>query len=422
VPVTPTSLPFQEAIDFFRGKLNLPTETWTDLWQSQHDWGFVVAGASKAALVADFHAAVLKVIGQGVTLESFRKDFDRIVATHGWDYKGGRDWRSRIIYGTNLRTAYQAGRWKQLQESGLPYWIYRHSHAVVRPRPQHLAWDGLVLRKDDPWWKTHYPPNGWGCMCSVTAVSQAGLEKMGKAGPDTAPPIEMKEWTVGKTGPTPRTVWVPEGIDPGFGYAPGATANGHAIENFLDQISSLPPHVASGAMADIFHLKTPLGALTEAFGQWAKEIIETKITRGDVFPVGGLSLKTLKGLDDLGINPATYEIVARDTDILHALRDKKTTLWKSTGYRGGISAADLLALPEKLAYPKAVLWDTQDPALLYVFDPAMGGDTAAKIVVRVDFSLKTANGTITTNSFRTAGLVGTINLRGPNFVVLEGGL
>lgn len=46
-------------------------------------------------------------------------------------------------------------------------------------------------------------------------------EKAGKTGPDTAPPIEWEERTVGKNGSNPRTVRVPKGIDPGFAYNPG---------------------------------------------------------------------------------------------------------------------------------------------------------------------------------------------------------
>jgi len=39
---------FQQQIDFFRAKLNLPTERWDDVKQSAHDRAFMVAGAQKA--------------------------------------------------------------------------------------------------------------------------------------------------------------------------------------------------------------------------------------------------------------------------------------------------------------------------------------------------------------------------------------
>lgn len=78
----------------------------------------VVAGAMKLDLLADLKAAVVKGLTQGTTLAEFRKDFDTIVAKHGWTGSGseaGVAWRTRLIYETNLRTAWQAGRWAQVQ-------------------------------------------------------------------------------------------------------------------------------------------------------------------------------------------------------------------------------------------------------------------------------------------------------------------
>lgn len=215
------SLPFAEQAEFFRRKLNLPTDGWTDIYTREHDFAFVVAGANRDAIVADFRAAVEKAIGGESTLEDFRKDFDRIVAQHGWDYNGGRNWRSRVIYDTNLATSYAAGRWQQLQAA--PYWQYEHQDWVENPRELHMSWDGLVLERDDPWWQTHFPPNGWGCQCKVRGLWPRDLQRLGKAGPDQAPAVNLLERTIGQRSINgPRTVRVPEGIDPGFEYAPGA--------------------------------------------------------------------------------------------------------------------------------------------------------------------------------------------------------
>ncbi len=222
------SLPFQEAIDFFRGKVNLPTRHWDDLMQGMHARGFMVAGATKTELLSDFRSAVDKAISQGTTLAEFRKDFDSIVANHGWSYKGGRNWRSEVIFGTNLRTAYAAGRYKQMTDPDVasyrPNWQYRHGDSVV-PRPLHLSWDGLVLPADSPWWKTHYPPNGWGCKCRAFALSDRDLRKLGKDGPDTAPDDGTYEWT-DRNGVVHD---VPRGIDPGWDYNVGEAAWGRPL-------------------------------------------------------------------------------------------------------------------------------------------------------------------------------------------------
>ena len=94
--------PFDEAIAFFRQKLNIPTEHWDDLWKEQHAKGFMVAGAMKAELLTDLRIAMDKAISSGTTLKDFRKDFDKIVEKHGWIYKGGRNWRTKVIYDNSI--------------------------------------------------------------------------------------------------------------------------------------------------------------------------------------------------------------------------------------------------------------------------------------------------------------------------------
>jgi hypothetical protein len=216
-------LPFDEAEKFFRGKINIGTRRWDDLKRGEHARGFMVAGAMRDDMLCDFRAALTKAIEQGTTIEEFRRDFDQIVATYGWNYNGGQGWRTRVIYDTNLRTAYQAGRYEQMTDPDVlayrPYWRYRHGDSR-HPRPEHLAWDGLVLRADDPWWSNHFPPNGWGCKCSVEPLSEGGLGRAGKDAPDEAPPDQIDP----KTG-------LPAGIDEGWDYSVGEAARGKRLSD-----------------------------------------------------------------------------------------------------------------------------------------------------------------------------------------------
>jgi uncharacterized protein with gpF-like domain len=221
--IDPKSLPFDEAIDFLRKKVSLPTERWTDLWEGQHARAFSVAGAARDDLLADLREAVKKAVAKGTTLAEFQKDFDALVQKSGWSYKGSRGWRTRVIYETNLRTSYQAGRYKQMTDPEVmqrrPYWQYVHGDSK-NPRPEHLAWDGLVLPADDPWWETHYPPNGWGCKCKVLTLSPRELKKLGKDEPDSAPDNGSRLVEVPGRG----LERVPNGIDPGWAYNVGEAA------------------------------------------------------------------------------------------------------------------------------------------------------------------------------------------------------
>lgn len=225
--VLPENLDFPEAIEYFRGKVNLPTEKWTDLMKGQHARAFVVAGATKAELLTDIRAELDKALAQGTGLEEFRAAFDEIVARHGWSYKGSRNWRTKVIFETNMRTAYQAGRYAQLKEAIAlrPFWQYRHGDSL-KPRPLHQSWDRKVLRHDDPWWDSHYPPNGWGCKCTVVGLGEEDLADQGKKGPDKAPDNGV--------GPKPDPVTgepVPAGIDPGWDYNVGEAAWGRRLSD-----------------------------------------------------------------------------------------------------------------------------------------------------------------------------------------------
>ncbi|WP_018701409.1 phage minor head protein [Amorphus coralli] len=250
MPTTASALdlPFDEAISFFRQKTSVPTQTWTDVYAAAHSHSFMVAGAATDAIVADFRAEIDKALEQGTTIADFRKSFDEIVAKHGWDYNGGRNWRTRVIFDTNLRTAYSAGRYAQqtLPETlqAFPFWQYNHSGAL-HPREQHLAWDGLVLRANDSFWLTNYPPNGWKCGCFTTPVSEGALRRQGKAGPDKSPDIDPHEELIGGV---PRQV--PDGVDPGFEHNPGRTwlSGGRPFEPIAsaDQVATFSRRALAG--------------------------------------------------------------------------------------------------------------------------------------------------------------------------------
>lgn len=222
MPVNYGSLPFLEALAFFRAKLNLPTKRWDDLLGAAHDRAFVVAGATKADLLADLRRAVDQAIADGTTIETFRKDFKRIVAERGWTgwtgegTKAGEAWRTRVIYETNLFSSYSAGRTQQMKAVAdlRPYWRYRHSPASTVPRAEHRAWDGLILKHDDPFWAAHTPPNGFGCKCYLETLAERDLKKQGLA---VTPKAQIPY-----AGTDPKT-GLPQGVDKGWDYQPGAS-------------------------------------------------------------------------------------------------------------------------------------------------------------------------------------------------------
>ncbi|MCK8043932.1 phage minor head protein [Shewanella sp. 1CM18E] len=207
------SLTFAEQISFFRSKLNLPSERWNDIWRSAHNTSFAVAGAMKADLLNDFRQALDSAISEGKSLIWFKSEFKHIAAKHGWQHTGGADWRARIIYNTNMRQSYNAGRFEQLQK--FDYWRYAHGDSQT-PRELHLKWHNILLPKDDPWWQNHFPSNGWGCKCRVYGVSKNEFERRGLRLSER-PNDGLRDWLDKTTGEVHQ---IPKGIDAGFDYQP----------------------------------------------------------------------------------------------------------------------------------------------------------------------------------------------------------
>lgn len=295
---------FTEQVDFFRAKLNLPTERWDDIMHGEHDRAFVVAGATKADLLADLRAAVDKAISTGTSIETFRKDFRKTVADHGWQgwtgegTPGGFGWRTRIIYETNLRSSYAAGRWAQLTDPDfqklMPYWEYKHNDSVRSPRPQHLAWNGLTLLATHPFWRTHYPPNGWGCRCRIIARVRPL---------DNAITIPPEDWQRidDKTG-------APIGIDKGWAYAPGANRRTELQALVDTKAKALPAPLAEALRADAARVLNRSPDLASAVDRAARDIAAGELETVVILdPAGKVLLRKSGVADSVSLSAAELE-------------------------------------------------------------------------------------------------------------------
>ena len=361
--------PFDEQVAFFKQKLNLPTERWDDIWQAAHDKAFIVAGAQDADLLADLRAAIDKAITQGTGLQEFRKDFKAIVDIHGWTgwkgegSKGGFNWRTKVIYQTNMATSYAAGRWQQLNSPALlkvlPYWQYHHCDSVIHPRPLHLSWNGLTLPPDHPFWQTHFPPNGWGCMCSVSAVSKSDF---------------MAAIASGK-GPADAPTGT-EGIDPGFGYAPGANTE-RMLKDFIDQkLIKLDAPIGAAMMQQL----EPALAMERQL-EWMNTL-DTWIADGQHHGyhaiVGALRPDTLEWLSENGKpQPTSAEIAIFDNLPLGAKQ------LRHESQQNALTKAEWPEIPSLLSKGD-VYFDTQSEHLIFV------GDGIGQTKIAVEFEpLKT---------------------------------
>ena len=380
---------FEQQVRYFEKKLNLPTSSYLDVLGEEHDYFFMVAGANRNEVLLAFREAVDDAIANGETLEGFRKRFDEVVSRTGWDYKGGRNWRTRIIYDTNVYAAYNRGRLQQHLDLAdvMPYWEYHH-HDNSHPRQEHIDLDGTILPASDPFWRYYYPIKAYGCHCTVTAHDEDDLKEMGRT-VSPSPEIEWEEKLVGTRSGNPRMVKVPKGYDVGFQphnfERLTAGRNADVDQLLFNKAVTAEPKLASLLIENVLQNPRAMMMLNGAMKSMVDQVTSEKIARGQIKNVGVIPAKVIDKLNTLEKAPQSAVIAVRDDDVLHALRDTK----QAKGINLPIEFWE--QLPEKLRNPKAILFQPKESfndknakdTLLFIYDTDHG-----KVAVKMDYEVK----------------------------------
>ncbi|MBW4668425.1 MAG: phage head morphogenesis protein [Cyanomargarita calcarea GSE-NOS-MK-12-04C] len=241
--IDPFSLPFTEAIAYFKSKTPLPSTAWDDFADAAQDHAFTVASVTSGQLLGDVYNLVLSGLENGDSYGEFKKGFDQAIDKAGWN-PANRGWRTNIIFMTNLRQAYAAGRYKQMSDPEVlklrPYWRYQHGDSRV-PRPAHLSLDGKIYPADSPFWQTCFAPNGFGCRCRIFSLSQREIEREGLT-VDTPPQetVAIRDKVTGELKRVPSVNGQPI-AEPGFTTIPGSSEaqnREQVLQRGLDRLPS----------------------------------------------------------------------------------------------------------------------------------------------------------------------------------------
>lgn len=209
------NLPPEQNIKFLQQKKPELSFNYDELMHEAHLKAFTIAKVTKLDLLSDMQDSLIKAQREGKSFEVWKKEIKPTLAKKGWlgkvevtNEKTGEiktinvnHTRLQRIYNTNMRTANAQGRAKA--QYALEGDIYLRYIALQDglTRPSHLRMHGITLHRDNPFWNTNYPPNGWNCRCVVRAYSKAECERQGFEISQTPPlPIASKDWSYDKRG------------------------------------------------------------------------------------------------------------------------------------------------------------------------------------------------------------------------------
>lgn len=193
---------FQEAADYAASRgVVLPEVYYSGLVGIQRSQSVTIAGLASMAQIKWIIDLVRSVMDSGGTF----KDFQSQVEAGDLDPMLSRA-RLDNIFRTNIQAAYSRGRYQQQINNSVnrPYWMYDAINDS-RVRPAHLAMDNTILHYTDPWWKTHYTPNGYQCRCTIVSLTETQARKRGISArpPEGADPDEGWDYSVGEDYASP---------------------------------------------------------------------------------------------------------------------------------------------------------------------------------------------------------------------------
>ncbi len=269
-----------EVLDYFNQKTDRPAFSWLDVWGQEHAYAFTVAKATDTELLNTFKSSIATALENGEGFENWKIKIEADLRRMGWwgprtvaDPTGidpdtivdfSRPRRLRTIFWSNMNAARAAGQWERMQRTkkALPYILYVRT-AAADPREEHLTWVGTILPVDHQFWKTHFPPNGWGCLCSVRQITGREAERLLGTTPkdddaitytDRAPETAYRRFVNRRTGKITR---VPDGIDPGWHTNPGLARARTLTQRLQDTLIEAGEKTARNAIRTLFDSGAP---------------------------------------------------------------------------------------------------------------------------------------------------------------------
>jgi len=174
--------PHEEAAALISGKPAVSRAVFDAMLPELRGRAFTITGI-EAANVLQQARDTIAALPQGTVWADVKGELVKQISPF-FDDGDAAERRADILIRTHGFQAFNASNWRVAQEdtdtTHLQYLATEDGHA----RASHLALNGIILPKADPFWATHTPPWEWGCRCRIRAINPDLLDeaKAGDAG------------------------------------------------------------------------------------------------------------------------------------------------------------------------------------------------------------------------------------------------
>jgi SPP1 gp7 family putative phage head morphogenesis protein len=216
--------PHEEAAALIANKPVVAREVFDGLLPELRGRAFTITGV-EAANVQQAVRDRIAELPRGAKWDDVKADIADAIEPFIGD---GADRRAELLLRTHGFQAFQSSNWRVIQEDADSTHIQYLATEDDRVRATHIALNGIILPKEDPFWQRHFPPWEWGCRCRTRPINpdlldEAKIEDSRRA-PDDHMVLEgpalrkLNEGTLQRNGQT-YDVLPPEG-DHAFTWHP----------------------------------------------------------------------------------------------------------------------------------------------------------------------------------------------------------
>lgn len=345
-----------------------------------HLRAFTIAKMTNIDLLKYMHQSIAKAIKEGKEFKSWKAGITDELAKAGWlgkvnltnpktgiksDIYIGSS-RLRRIFETNIRTAFAKSKFDSQMQSDDEYLRYT-CVLDARTRPSHKRYHGLILHKNDPFWKRNYPPNDWGCRCEAVLLSESYIKRKGlKVGTPPASNIASPDWA----------------------YSLDTSTQINKLDGLLEKKSK-------GLISKTLDaIKNSLKEFKQKrkMQVWQKgldEAIDELIVKGNikapinVVQVGELSENLTTLINKMLNKPIQTSFILIDKKALLHIRPER-----KGAYNQALRVDEIRQIPRILASANDVRYDHEEDAILFLFDDSLDKNRVNKIAIRLDYTIK----------------------------------